>query len=108
MKTNKLKLWIAFLLPRWLVYLSSARLLNEALDGDFSYKTLRHMRFTTALKKWRIQPMNDKLKHFIAGAVIAAVVSLLAFGMSNFEILTVVVDKLRYEGWVFWQRLLLV
>lgn len=45
--------------------------------------------------------MNDKVKHVIAGAVIAAVVSAIAYGMMKFDILTVVVGKLQYEGWGF-------
>lgn len=52
-KISRWKIIAAFMLPRWLVYTASARMLNEVLEGDFTYKKLRHMRFTTAMNKWR-------------------------------------------------------
>jgi hypothetical protein len=47
------KLWVAFLLLRWLVYLCSARMLNHTTrDRNLSREQIMKIRLSTVMNRW--------------------------------------------------------
>jgi hypothetical protein len=53
MKIDRRKLWITFLLPKWIVYACGLRLMNHYTKGEVWTKDkLEHIRLTSALNRW--------------------------------------------------------
>jgi hypothetical protein len=53
MKVNRRKLWITFLIPKWIVYACGLRLMNHYTKGEVWTKDkLELIRLTSALNRW--------------------------------------------------------
>ena len=50
--SDKLKLWIARRMPRWLVQWCAIRLGAHATQGPWSNQVVSDLRFMDALKRW--------------------------------------------------------
>ena len=53
MKIDRRKLWITFLIPKWVVYACGLRLLNHYTKGEIWTKDkIEHIHLTSALNRW--------------------------------------------------------
>lgn len=52
MKREKVQMFIAWLLPRWLVYWAAIRLGTNATTGQWDHQNVPELYFTDALKRW--------------------------------------------------------
>jgi len=44
--------WIAYKLPKRLVYFAAIRLMAYGTTGEYSYTSVTHVRMMTVLKRW--------------------------------------------------------
>lgn len=51
-RLDKLKMGIAWLMPRWLVYWCAVRLISHATTGKYSHADSTEIRAMTALRRW--------------------------------------------------------
>ena len=49
---TKLVMWFVWLLPRWLVYWCSVRLMSEASTGQWGHQVVPELTALDALKRW--------------------------------------------------------
>ena len=49
---EKLQIKVAWILPRWLVYWSSIRLIAHATQGQYSHQIVPELGAMEALKRW--------------------------------------------------------
>jgi hypothetical protein len=49
---TKLVMWFVWLLPRWLVYWCSVRLMSEASTGKWGHQVVPELTALDALKRW--------------------------------------------------------
>jgi hypothetical protein len=49
---EKIKLWIVWHLPRWMIYWSSIRLMANATQGKYSNQIVPELLAMDALKRW--------------------------------------------------------
>ncbi len=52
MKREKLAMWIAWKMPRWLVKWCSVRMGAHATTGEYSSQNVPDLSFMDALKRW--------------------------------------------------------
>jgi len=52
---TRLVMWFVWLLPRWLVYWCSVRLMSEATTGQWGHQVVPELTALDALKRWERQ-----------------------------------------------------
>jgi len=50
---EKLQMWVAYKMPRWLVYWASVRLMSYATTGKFATTVVPELTAMDALKRWK-------------------------------------------------------
>ena len=51
-KKDNLQMWVAWRLPRWLVYWAAARLMANATQGKYVAQVVPELNAIDALKRW--------------------------------------------------------